>query len=242
MVVVTAYGGTAEDRAAFRSIVQRQSERCKGFGYAHHEFGLTEPGGEYLPGYSFEVPVGDFMPTVNGDSLPPATFKAALMDNLLRTLPANQWACWLDADCLPLREFDPLHMEGGHAFSVDAVVTLRSHGEIGLSRNQALDYLNSGVVWIRNTLMGRKFCEAWRRHSIELQTDQGALNLCVAPEWTEREWKMIAGQNAVVDSPTGAKVLVLDAAEWNRWHLPPTISTRILHFKRGIRSQAVNYL
>jgi hypothetical protein len=120
--------------------------------------------------------------------------------------------------------------------NIDAAVTLRPKPEIGLSNNPALDYLNSGVVWIRNNRHGRTFCEIWKIRSIAEETDQGALNKTVAPGLAS-----VAGWNALRGKVHGG-VLVLDAMEWNCWHFPPPPEARILHFKGGIRYLAKDYL
>lgn len=227
MIVVTA--GTLE----YLPIIEAQARKCREFGYEHRVYDL---GGLGI-GIRHEVSPSDFVPRVNGDSLPPATFKAALMARVMLEADQNELVCWLDADCLPLREFSPPGIMGGF----DVAVTLRSAGEIGLSNNPALDYLNSGVVMIRNTRGGRRFCTAWHLGSVEENTDQGALNNCVAPKWTPLLWiKVNPGE--VVIAPCGAAVLILGAMEWNCWHLPPKPDTRILHFKRGIRNAAKDYI
>ncbi len=226
MICFTA--GTGE----YEKIIRKQQDRCKEFGYQHRAFDLGGLGFGDL----FHVSDSDLKPSYNGDSLPPATFKTGLMRKVMHDDCAEgETCCWLDADCIPLKPFEPVD-----ARFWDAAVTLRPAGEIGQSNHQALDYLNSGVVWIRKTPHGRMFAEAWDIHTRELNTDQGGLNWAVAPKWRMRDWVQSFGQ--IVESPSGARVLVLDATDWNRWHLPPTDDTKILHFKRGIRGQAANYL
>jgi hypothetical protein len=178
----------------------------------------------------------DLEPTINGDSLPPATFKPALVLQAMGQAAGGETVCWLDADCIPLKPFDPMAGMDG----IDAAVTLRPAPEVGLSNCAALDFLNSGVVWIRNSPRGRAFLEAWDAQTEGQSTDQGGLNLAVGT-FTADDWKKLYGLT-VVNVFSGARILILDAMEWNRWHLPPTPDTRILHFKRGIRGAAVNYL
>jgi hypothetical protein len=227
MIVVTA--GTRE----YRLIAAAQRRKCRQFGYTHVVFDL---GGLGI-GAEHEVPASDFIPTVNGDSLPPATFKASLVAEQLQLAAQNELVCWLDADCLPVKPFSPDELQTG---GFDAAVTLRPANEIGLSNNPALDYLNSGVVWIRNTPAGRRFCADWSARSIALKTDQGALNDAVCPIWNGADWKAAVG--AVHQATCGARTLVLDATEWNSWHFPPPASARILHFKGGIRYLAKDYI
>lgn len=231
MIVVTA--GTSE----YRQIVDAQARKCKEFGYGHLIYDL---GGLGI-GEPYHVELEDLQPTVNGDSLPPATFKAALVEKAFGAAVKGELVCWLDADCIPLKEFDPLGWEW------DVAVTLRPAPEIGLSNNPALDYLNSGVVWIRNNEAGRALCDTWRIFSGSMNTDQGALNHTVYPGAGIREWSTLIGDhgfNKIVNTVDGNEmsyVLVLDAMEWNCWH-PPFTGARIAHFKRGLRGQAVNYL
>jgi hypothetical protein len=181
-------------------------------------------------GEPYQVEREDLEPTVNGDSLPPATFKASLVERAMDQSAPGELVMWMDADCLPLRDFMPAVADG-----VCAAVTLRPAPEIGLSNRPALDYLNSGVVWIRNTAQGKQFCRAWLEASLTMKTDQGALNEIVAPRVHQTvTWNSMRGK--VHD-----RVLVLDCAEWNNWS-PPFTGARIAHFKRGIRGRAVNYL
>ena len=222
MIVVTA--GTSE----YRQIVDAQARKCREYGYYHLIYDL---GGLGI-GEPYHVEIEDLQPTVNGDSLPPATFKAALVARAMEGAGQGELVCWLDADCIPLQSFQP---DG----SFDAAVTLRPAPEIGLSNNPALDYLNSGVVWIRNNQAGEAFRAQWQRGSEFLHTDQGALNVAVGIADGTSTWNSWRGK--VVTQMFGARVLVLDAMEWNCWHLPPKPETRILHFKRGIRHLAPYY-
>lgn len=228
MIVVTA--GTTE----YRTIVDAQVRKCAEFGYQHLVYDL---GGLGI-GEPYAVERKDLEPSFNGDSLPPATFKPALMARAMERILFPELVCWLDADCLPLR---PFHADV-NGLMFDAAVTLRPKPEVGTSGIPALDYLNSGVVWIRNNACGRAFLRSWSDHSMALRTDQGGLNASVAPGFqVSEEWE--ASRNHILaTSSGGARVLILDGMEWNCWHLPPKPDTRILHFKRGIRAAAVNYL
>lgn len=214
MIVVTA--GTAE----YRPIIEKQALQCRALGYEHRIYDL---GGLGI-GQPFEVREADLKPSI-GDSLPPATFKPRL---LMRNFVPGQIVCWLDGDCLPLRSFEP--------FSVsDAAVTLRPAAEIEQSGVRSLDYLNSGVVWIRNL----DFAAEWLRQSEMLNSDQDGLIDAVAPAFKKRQWINALGKTII--TPLGFRVKVLDAMQWNCWHLPPKAETRILHFKRGIRGAAKQY-
>lgn len=231
MIVVTA--GTAD----YRRIIEAQARKCAEFGYLHVVFDLGGLG----MGRPFAVDPADLLPTFNGDSLPPAKFKADLLRIvMLDHGEPNQWVCWLDADCIPLQRFYPV-IEQDRPLDIDVAVTLRPRGEVGACGIAALDFLNAGVVWIRNNCPGRAFLTEWREKSIALNTDQGAINECVAPGRNAEWWEASRG-NVSWFSRSGARVLVLDAMQWNCWHLPPKPDTRILHFKRGIRGAAVNYL
>ena len=75
MIVITAAGGSLADCAVYRSIIEAQARKCKEFGYRHRIYNLGNLGiGEFRA-----VPDFDFKLQVNGDSLPAATFKAALV-------------------------------------------------------------------------------------------------------------------------------------------------------------------
>ena len=150
--------------------------------------------------------------------------------------------CWLDADCIPVTTVSsPFDMASRRKLQLDAAVTLRPAPEIGLSNNPALDYLNSGVVWIRNTMKGREFCRLWGADVRAFGTDQGALNRCVdvAPDAFEWNCDRVAMSRIGICT---ARVLILDAMEWNCWHFPPPPEARILHFKGGIRYLAKDYV
>lgn len=226
VIVVTA--GTSE----YRTIIDAQARKCAEFGYGHLVYDL---GGLGI-GEPYHVELEDLQPTVNGDSLPPATFKAALVEKAFGAANHGELVCWLDADCIPLREFNLDALACFDALgSFDVAVTLRPALEVGLSNNPALDYLNSGVVWIRNNLRGRTLCELWRSLSLAMGTDQGALNEVAGPGCDATGWNLSR-------SKVYGGVLVLDAMEWNCWHPQHFGQARIAHFKRGLRSQAVNYL
>lgn len=231
MIVVTGAGGTQEDCAIYRRIIEAQTRKCAEYGYQHLVFDLGGLG----TGEPFPIDAGDFAPQVNGDSLPAATFKAPLVQRAFLRAKVDEVICWLDADCIPFQRFNPLVSFEG----VDAAVTLRPIPEIGLSNNPALDFLNSGVVWIRNNEAGRRFCGQWARLSHLHNTDQGALNDTAGWHMDVKDWA--AAMRNVIHGFGESRVLVLDCAEWNNWH-PPFTGARIAHLKRGIRNQAVDYL
>src|SRR5580700_2626263 len=219
MIVVTAAGGSPEDCTVYRQIIEAQMKRSTDLGYRCRVYDLGGLG----TGSPHQVPASDFDLQVNGDSLPAATFKAALVAHTLEFQATdNELVCWLDADCLPLKDFNPDSLSDVGGF--DAAVTLRPAAEIGLSNNPALDYLNSGVVWIRNTPAGRAFCEYWGKQSVRMKTDQGALNQAVMPFPASCDWESWRGRVAV--GVRQARVLILDATEWNSWH-PPFTGARI---------------
>jgi hypothetical protein len=227
VIVVTA--GTSE----YRDIILAQRRACDKMGYAHYRYDLGGLGF----GIPYAVELEDLKPTVNGDSLPPATFKAALVAECLRLAEPNELVCWMDADCLPVKDFNIPSSFGGF----DVAVTLRPEPEIGLSNNPALDYLNSGVVWIRNTPKGLETCELWHDLSLILRTDQGALNLVTGSGWGKSDWKNSVG--ATWDAPNGSRFLVLPCMEWNSWHFGSLSKyVRILHFKAGVRHLAKDYI
>jgi hypothetical protein len=218
MLVVSA--GTEE----YRSIIQAQALKCSEYGYGHAIYDLGNLG----LGEPMTVPESDLKPSFK-QSLPPATFKASL---LMKNINRDDVICWLDGDCLPIRSFEP---EG----EWDAAVTLRSMPEIGQSRylNSATAFLNAGVVWIRNQCDG--FLSRWLAESIRRRTDQGALNDIVGHGFTADQWKRSMGKT--ITSTDGFRVKILDAAEWNCWHFPPSVGARILHFKRDRRHLAGEY-
>ncbi len=232
MIVVTGAGGSREDCAIYRGIIEAQARKCAEWGYKHI---VADLGGLGI-GAPATVDPADFAPQVNGDSLPAATFKAGLLEYGFTRAAGDEVVCWLDADCIPLKPFNPLDSFGGG----DAAVTLRPAPEIGVSYNHALDFLNSGVVWFRNSVQGRSLCYEWGTLSRLMLTDQGALNVLVGNGFDKSQWLRCLNQAVLLDD--GRRVLVLDAAEWNSWAFPPSPQARILHFKRGVRYLAKDYL
>lgn len=222
LIVVTA--GTKE----YRDIIQAQIRACRNFGYCHFAYDLGGLGF----GNKYDVDPADLAPSFGSDSLPPATFKPLLVADAFGAAEPGETVCWLDGDCLPLQPFEPEY--------ADAAVTLRPTKEIGQCGHRSMDFVNSGVVWIRNTTHGREFAVEWSKASFMLNTDQDGLNQAVAPRFQAHQWIRCIGTE--ITSPCGARVQVLDGMNWNRWHLPPAKDTRILHFKRGIRGAAKNYL
>lgn len=216
MLVITA--GTT----AFRSMIQQQQKICGRYGYSHKAYDLGGLGFGDL----FKVDPADLAGTVAGDSIPPTTFKTHLAE---RCYQEGEILCWLDGDCIPLRDFQP---EGVW----DIAVTLRSLREVGASGIRITDYLNAGVLWINN----RTFIEVWKAEARRLNNDQAALNEIVGGIFTVDQWRHLMGQT--FRALSGFTVKVMDAMEWNCWHLPPTEQTRILHFKRGIRGAAEGYI
>lgn len=214
MLVVTA--GTSE----YRGIIDAQGRICDTLRYKRIVFDL---GGLGI-GEKYEVPSDDLRGVI-GDSMPPTTFKPRLLSEQFRP---HATMCWLDGDCLPLREFYP---EGNW----DVAVTLRPKDEIGQSGIMNTDFLNAGVVWVRSI----DFVNSWIAKAAEIGNDQGALNQLIAPDWNADEWRR--AHNTFRWTPYGMRALILDAMEWNCWHLPPKQDTRILHFKRGIRAAAKGY-
>jgi hypothetical protein len=229
MIIVTA--GTAE----YADIIRAQVKRCSDFGFKHVVYDLGDLGF----GTPHFVRHGDLTPTIGTDTLPPATFKASLMlDTMTRFAALNELVVWMDADCLPIHDFTIPKSHG----EFDVAVTLRPVSEIGASGNYALDYLNSGVVFARKNAAGEAFLRVWSTQSVEFNSDQAALNKCVAFDFTTEDWRRAMGLHVIRPVWPSWNVLILDALEYNCWHLPPRPQTRILHFKRGIRSSAVNYL
>ena len=216
MLVITA--GTSE----FAPIVREQRKRCLDFGYRYKAFDLGGLGF----GIEHKVDPADFEPTNKAaNSTPPTKFKMQL---LLDWMVPGELCCWLDGDCLPLRQFEP---EG----VFDVAVTLRPENEIGATGLRATDYLNAGVVFVRD----KDFVRQWKTYAEETINDQDALNRLVYPLFEPEAWRKIMGKTI---RSRGRLIQILDAMEWNCWHLPPKPETRILHFKRGIRSAAKDYL
>lgn len=216
MIVVTA--GTS----AFRKIIAAQARKCNEFGYQHKIYDLGGLGF----GERYKVDPNKLIRTKSRQQGFSCDFKAVLV---LKDAQPGQAICWMDGDCLPLLPFEP---EGDW----DAAVTMRSANEVGRSGRPRTMFLNSGVVFVRN--MG--FAVTWRELTVAADNCQIALNNAALPEKTIAACRGIIGKT--IESPTGFKVKILDAIEWNCWHIPPPPGARILHFKSDRRNLAEKYL
>ena len=216
MIVITAATGDMKD------LVIGQAKRVYSFEYDHRIFDFGGLGF----GIPYRVDPLDIAP-VPGIHAPRCLFK---IDLLLSCFEENNTLCWLDADCLPLKEFE---IDG----AFDAAVTLRPSSEIGKSGMFNHDYINAGVIWIRS----RKFLDHWRQRSVIHQNDQGGLNDLIGEGMSVEEWRK-SMNSTIITKHDGFKVRILNAMKWNCWHIPPVEDTRIMHFKKGIRRAASNYL
>jgi hypothetical protein len=216
VIVVTA--GTS----GFRKIILRQTRMCKRFGYDHrvYDFGGLGVGEPYT------VDPEKLKRTESRQEGFSADFKAELM---IKNFRQGETICWLDGDCIPLLPFEPLG-------KWDAAVTMRSHDEVGRGHRPRTMFLNSGVVFARNI----EFARRWRKKTIAKDNCQIALNKICLPELTVKYCRKAIGKT--IESSIGLKVKILDAMEWNCWHIPPPKHARILHFKEDLRHLAKDYL
>ena len=152
----------------------------------------------------------------------PAVILQALEDT-------NDDVLWLDADAWVIR---PLEL--GDDF--DVAVTMRRPHEWGRTEWPELyGFLNSGFVFIRNTILGRLFCKMWIEEIplTKSKSDQNALNNIVRHSTDLREY------NRVFLSREGIRIKVLKTDEYNWIYAPeePLPTTKVLHFKKDIRDK-----
>jgi hypothetical protein len=205
MLVVTAY------TPDYREMVDETSQRCIAWRY-----GLTA----YKLDHSTDLE----------GAMPPCTFKPTFVRLGIASALQGELCAWLDADAIPLVPF----AEALEARDFDLAVTLRESAAIGKS-NPTTNYLNAGVIFLRNNAAARHFLSEWGAKTKACGNDQLALNRLVGPGWTDEDWRQ--AYNRSFTSEPGASVLILPAEEWNYWHFErrPGPEVKILHFKRGFR-------
>jgi len=217
MIVVT--GATAE----YRDLVLAQAKVCYALKIPHVTYDLA--------GLGFGIPrttdPGEF-PLIDGMLM--AWFKPELVTGMLQLNRAHaDIVCWLDADCIPTNLF-----ERPPGDDWDAAVTLRRDDEMGVGM-ESTNWLNAGVVFVRANEPGRVFAAAWRAACGGNVGEQEALCRTVGSGWKRPEWA--AARGLTVATRCGAMVKVLSCPEWNCWEFPPPAGVRVMHYKRGLRSQ-----
>ena len=215
LTIITA--GTGE----YAPMIRRTMENAARFGYKVLPFDLGGLGF----GERFDVTRADFKLGV----VPPATFKPRLIKHAISNSEPGLFA-WLDGDAVLVGDVEELE-----SAPFDVAVTLREDEQIGKTHPWT-NYLNSGVLFLRSGVRTGAFLDAWESKTLELPTDQGALNEVVGPGWTDAQWS--ASRGTLWQSPCGAYVHILDCYRWNFWHWPqkPPDDVKVLHYKSGVRS------
>lgn len=214
MTIITA--GTTE----YAPMIRQTMANAEQMGYRVLPFDLGGLGF----GNHFDTVVGDFDLHI----VPAATFKPRLIQYAISHNEDNLFV-WLDGDAVPISPFDDLLLK-----DFDVAVTLREDSQVGKTGNSWTDYLNSGVLFFRPTCATKDFLCQWINFIDLIPSDQASLNEVVGQGWTIEQWK--DNRNCIVTVNCGARVLILDALEWNYWHWPiPVPKRRILHYKRGVR-------
>lgn len=218
MKVITA--GTKE----FAEIILAQQSRCLKFGYDHIAYDLGDLGF----GIPWNAPRGDLDPLMKEiNSIPPTKFK---VDLLLENYGPGDTVCWIDGDCLPVRDFLP-------AGEWDAAVTLRREDEIGKSGIHATDYLNAGVCFFRD----RTLLLNWKDECRFTINDQDALNIIVGENYSREDWIEALAKEDIINSQ-GFRIKILKCEIFNSWYFVMNGTPKIIHFKRGFRHLASEYI
>jgi len=207
----------------FRGMMEENRIRCEALGYRYAPHGLSHSSD--LVG---AIPPATFKPRLMAEALREGEPRASFEPSATGDDPSRNIIGWMDADAIIVRPLDSLL-----DIDFDVAVTLREPDLIGTTQPTS-NYLNSGVVFFRNTAAARLFVANWITLSDAMQTDQGALNLMVGPRWTDVDWKSSYGTTTV---ERGYRIHVLPCSEWNHcsWDRRPVDGCRVLHFKHGWR-------
>lgn len=205
--IVTAY----TPGTVYEEIAKYNEAQCEAFGYYF-------AGHELLPSNDLVGPV------------PSARFKPAIVHDAVVKRGGRDAVWWVDADAVILR---PLDLPP----QVDLLVTLRDRNQVGQTGRYDTDFLNSGVVGFRCSVMGRHAAETWEAITKVSTGDQAALNQIVAEPWMGTDPKnWIASQNRITYHYRNFWTqVIVPCAKWNYlgWPAPPQAGCRVIHFRHG---------
>jgi len=207
----------------FRAMAEFAIKKIKEFGYTPLVYDLGELGF----GKAFQVTEEEVMGRyLNGVVM--GGFKPRLILDVLK----NNRGCiaWVDTDAFIVKPFVLTD-------DYDVGVTMRRQSERGGTLfTDITGYLNAGVLFFNDTEGARSFVHEWEEKTIELRSDQHALNELVREVTDLTEYNKIFVRD-------GVRIKILECDEYNYYHLKEGVSdkAKILHFKGASRSYYDKY-
>jgi hypothetical protein len=142
---------------------------------------------------------------------------------------------WIDADAWIIR---PLAL-GWDYENWDIGVTMRRQNERGTDFPAIYDYLNAGVVFVRDTMGAAFFLREWDRATkiCQSRSDQEGLNNLVrmASNLGPDCYGQIVNLTMCGHGPIRIKIFSTDEYNWSYWPETPGPKTKILHLKNNQR-------
>jgi hypothetical protein len=223
-----ALGSRERDTITFRSMVRASIDQAHKLGYRTIVYDLGGLGfGTPLAVEDGSFAAQGFYRQVTPEYRSKALHKPEIV---ARCLSENdEPVLYLDADAVLVQPVGEI-FDGW-----DLAVTLRHPYEMTgayYRRNvRAMGLINAGVILLCPHARTRTFVERWRELSLEVGSDQAALNDLLAPED-----RSALGQTV---EKSGVSVRYLDVLEYNFYHfrlMRPPDGVRVFHFKGGVRS------
>ncbi len=207
---------------SFREMAKFAIKKVEEFGYIPLIYDL---GGLGI-GKKFEVTRAEIAEKMQGIMLTP--FKPRLIADALKGTGGH--IIWIDTDAFIIK---PIVLTD----DFDVGVMMRRQSERGRSSFPDITgYLNAGVIFFKGTEKAREFVREWEKKTLELGSDQHALNELVreVTDLTEYDKIFVRG---------GVRIKVFRCDEYNYYYLEEGVSdeARILHFKGGRRSYYDKY-
>ena len=126
---------------------------------------------------------------------------------------------WVDADCIIKKNFDEA------LINCDVAVTLRKIEERKCGDPYFSGYINTGVVFFRNSNNTRKFLDLWEKEIIKIRSDQRAMNIILLEHSPLEKYNEIITIDEI-------RIKILEAQIYNFFYFTEDLSqAKILHYK-----------
>jgi len=209
----------------FREMVEFADSQAKKFGYETLVYDL---GGLGI-GEEFSVAKEELTEENDEPHIVMAPFKPRLIRHALRA--HDDFLVWIDADAFIIKPIDEAITN-----DYDIGVTMRRKEERGGSHFPDISgYLNSGVIFLNNTIATKRFVEEWNEitQRLDPQSDQYGINELV------RQVTDLTEYNKVFVREDGLRIKVFECDEYNYYYLKENVSNKakILHFKGQYRKR-----